>query len=181
MYKYDPYTGRHKKVTKNRLRNVLITIVIAFLLSILTRKFILFPYTIKNDFMEPTYAKGKTVYITPLYNKNNLVYGDIVFVRSAYNQSKIFIARVIGRPTDRVYIKNRRVYINDRSLELSNKLLFNDKRPSFPVSFSRRDNMEEIFVKEDSYFLLADNRDIAFDSREMGLVHKTLIIGKIVF
>lgn len=180
-YKYDPFTGRHKRVPRNRLRNAIIAIFIAVCLSFLTKKFFLFPYTVQNNFMEPNFKKGSTVYITPLYNKNNLDYGDVVFVKSNYDQSKIFIARVIGRPTDRVYIKNKSVYVNDRSLEKTYDLLKNDERPSFPATFSRRDNMEEIFVKENHYFLLADNRDIALDSREMGLIDKGLIIGKVLF
>lgn len=51
----------------------------------------------------------------------------------------------------------------------------------FPKSFSGRDNIEEVFVKDRNFFLLSDNRDECLDSRELGLISEEKIIGKMVF
>ena len=91
------------------------------------------------------------------------------------------LARVVGRKGDRVSLKNKKLFRNGNQISESDKVIFTDKRSPFAPSFSRRDNLDEILVKEKTYFLLADNRDEGIDSRELGLIAQDSILGKVLF
>jgi len=49
------------------------------------------------------------------------------------------------------------------------------------MTFSFRDNMPQLKLEDDEWFVLCDNIDFGFDSREFGPIHKSNIIGRIIF
>ena len=97
------------------------------------------------------------------------------------SDSSVLLARVVGRKGDRISIKNKKLFRNGNQISETNFVLFTDKRSPFSGSFSKRDNLDEVLVKEKSYFLLADNRDEGIDSRELGLISQDSILGKVLF
>lgn len=92
-------------------------------------------------------------------------------------QKNYLIKRVIALPKDKIEIKDKTVYLNDKVLYETRKV-HNDER-ILEARISSRDNMEAIIVPYNSYFLLGDNRDYNYDSREFGAVHFRDIIGKV--
>lgn len=175
----------HSREKKNRRKKIyiriLMSIFIGLIIAVTIRKFILFPHTMTNNFMAPNFVAGKTVYITPIFNRSYLLIGDMVLIKHPLNDT-IFISRIAGKTGDRIAIINKIFYRNGNEIANSpGKYLFSDSRTPFPADFSSRDNLPEIIVKENSFFVLADNRDEGLDSREIGLISTKNLIGKALF
>ena len=99
--------------------------------------------------------------------------GDIISLD--YEDTKYLIKRVIGLPGDTIEIKDNTLYINGEVYEenyLDEGLIYDD--------FSLKDLGYDV-IPEDMYFVLGDNRENSLDSREIGLVSKENVNGKIVF
>ena len=117
--------------------------------------------------MHPTLENGEVLVLNKFkYKIFDVKRGDIVSLK--YANTKYLIKRIIGLPGDTVYIKDSKVYINNEVYEefyISKDLKYED----FNVQSTIPENM---------YFVLGDNRVDSIDSREIGLVSKSDIIGK---
>ncbi len=105
------------------------------------------------------------------YRISEVKRGDIISLK--YADTKYLIKRVIGLPGDTIKIKNNKVYINEEILNegyISSELVYDD--------FSL-ESLNYSKIPENMYFVLGDNRENSLDSREIGLVPKEDIIGKI--
>lgn len=179
-YKAKSQLPDHIEFFKRLFIRILISILLSLLLVYTIKYFFLFPYTITNDFMNPEFKKDSKVFITYLFQRDKLLIGDVVLVK-INSEGNVLLARVVGRKGDRVSIKNKKIFRNGNQINEGTKIIFTDKRSPFSSSFSRRDNLEEILVKEKTVFVLADNRDEGVDSRELGLFPEDSIIGKLLF
>jgi signal peptidase I len=136
-----------------------------------------------NMFIQPTIVKGGSMHPT-LENKDLVItlktaylnsvpeQGDIVIFKSSF-EDKIYIKRVIGKPGDRVEVKNGHVYVNNRELQEEY------------ASTNYTEGNIDIIVPENKVFVLGDNRwpNASLDSRSslLGLVPMENIIGKTVY
>ncbi len=100
------------------------------------------------------------------------------------------LRRVVGIPGDTLYISNYLVYIKPAGysqflteFELT-KAKYTLTVPELSVKMDSRigsvGNMEAVTLKENEYFLLADNRREAADSRLWGAVHSSSFKGRAV-
>lgn len=179
-YKSKSQLPDHLEFFKRFFIRLSVSSLLSLAIVFITKFFLFFPYTIPNDFMNPEFKKGERVYITYLFQKDKLLIGDVVLVK-LNPEGSVLLARVVGRKGDRVSLKNKKLFRNGNQISESDKVIFTDKRSPFAPSFSRRDNLDEILVKEKTYFLLADNRDEGIDSRELGLIAQDSILGKVLF
>lgn len=108
--------------------------------------------------MNPTLKNGDILLLNKISNINRF---DIVVIK--YN-NKFIIKRVVGMPNDTLKIINGDVYVNNNLLKFENII---------------KDicNYDEIILKDDQYFILGDNRINSFDSRNIGVISKSNIIG----
>lgn len=170
--------NRNKNFSFKLVIRFLISFLISIILVFLLRDFYVFPYTISNTFMEPNLPKGKKVFFRKNISDSNLFIGNILMVKRA--DDSIFIGRLVGKPGDTIYIEDKKISRN--GLFTKDKFaVFNDSRAPLTEKVSNRDNLNEFTIKEKQYFILADNRDIGIDSRELGLVSIDSIIGKVWF
>ena len=98
--------------------------------------------------------------------------GDIISLD--YEDTKYLIKRVIGLPGDDIDIIDNQLYINGEVYKedyLDDNLNYDD--------FSLQD-LGYATIPEDYYLVLGDNREDSIDSREIGLISKDEINGKIV-
>ena len=81
-----------------------------------------------------------------------------------------FIFRVIGLSGEKVELKSGKVFINDKLLEEPFE------------KYSSNDNFGPIFVPENEYFLLGDNRSESYDSRfwKPSTIKRENILGKAI-
>lgn len=80
------------------------------------------------------------------------------------------IKRVIGIPGDTLkFTKDDKLYINDEEVNYP-----------FDIIGTTRGIDEEINLDYQFYYVLGDNRDIAYDSRTFGKVSKSQIVGVVI-
>ena len=76
-------------------------------------------------------------------------------------------------------IREKKVYINGSFLEESWANINNDLR-FLNSEVSGRDNFGPYIIGYNEYFVLSDNRDYGYDSRDFGSVNFSFINGKVI-
>ena len=121
-------------------------------------------------------------YIFPLQGPKR---GEIIVFQFPLDPKKDFIKRCIGVPGDTIEIKDKRLYLNDKSQEETYAIHTDEKvypnSRHLPVMYGNRDNLGPIVVPENSYFVMGDNRDHSYDSRFWGPLEREYIKGKALF
>jgi signal peptidase I len=174
---------------KSKLREYAEAIIVALILALIIRAFVVQAFKIPSGSMKPTLLVGdhilvlKFIYGTkiPFTDKRILVFtepkrGDIIVFRYPQDPTRDFIKRVIGVGGDVVEERNKVVYINGKPLhEPYVQHTDNDIRP---LSKDVRDNFGPVYVPEGKLFVMGDNRDQSYDSRYWGFVDMKDVKGK---
>ena len=95
------------------------------------------------------------------------------------SKKRYLIKRIIGLPNETIEIREKKVYINGSLLEESWANINNDLR-ILDSEVSGRDNFGPYIVGYNEYFVLSDNRDYGYDSRDFGSVNFSFINGKVI-
>ena len=174
---------------KSRLRENIEALVIAILLALFIRAFVVQAFKIPSGSMKNTLQIGdhilanKFIYGVklPYFNTTIIPYkkpqrGDIVIFKFPLDPKKDFIKRTIGVSGDIIEIRDKKVYVNKKRLE-QDYAIYTDLR-IIPKAMQPRDNFGPITVPEDSIFVMGDNRDNSHDSRFWGFVNLKDIKGK---
>ncbi len=174
---------------KSVFREYAEAIIIAILLALFIRTFVIQAFKIPSGSMLPTLMIGdhllvnKFIYglrvpfsgktLVPIKDPKS---GDIIVFRFPKDRSIDYIKRVVGVPGDRIQVKDKKLYRNDKRVD--------DPHAHFsstnvlPASVSPKDNFGPITVPEGKYFVMGDNRDNSSDSRFWGFVEDSDILGK---
>jgi len=184
-----PDESLKEKPVKGKLRENVEAIIIAIILALFIRTFIVQAFKIPSGSMIPTLLIGDHILVSkfiygvklPFINTTIIPgtdpdYYDIVVFKCPKDPQKDYIKRVIGLPGDMVEIKNKVVYINGEIKE-DPRAFFSDTRGS-PLMNRPRDNYGPVKVPDDSIFVMGDNRDHSYDSRFWGFVEKKALKGK---
>jgi len=180
-----------QKPKKSQLRDWTEALIVAAILALIIRTFVVQAFKIPSGSMEDTLLIGdhllvnKFIYGTQLPFADEPVLairqpeqGDIIVFEfpedrgKSYFKRRDFIKRIIGLPGDKVEIRNKNVYINGVRV-ITPEAVFKDGN----LTAGPRDNMREIEVPQDSYFVMGDNRDRSYDSRFWGFVKRSEIKG----
>ena len=167
-------------------------ILLAFALALFIRIFIVQAFRIPSGSMENTLLVGdfllanKFIYGAriPLIDIRLPAWrspdpGDIVIFQYPRDPSRDFIKRIVAGPGQKVEIKDKILYVDDKRAVDPSKAKYIDsvilKRRSVA---NTRDNYGPKIVPEDCYFVMGDNRDSSEDSRYWGFLKRDLIRGK---
>jgi len=166
-------------------------IVIAVVLALCIRTFVVQAFKIPSGSMEPTLLIGDHILVNkfiygfavPFVDKKLMTFaepqrGDVIVFIYPLDPDKDFIKRVIAVGGDSVQIKDKKIYINgsvanDPHGFYSEPLVLNDR-----VRGGSRDNYGPITVPQGSLFVMGDNRDKSYDSRFWGFVSVNKVKGK---
>lgn len=175
--------------SKSAVREYTEAIIIAVLLALFIRAFVVQAFKIPSGSMKQTLLVGDHILVNkfifgirmPILNKEIIHFKDpdrqdIIVFRYPEDRSKDFIKRVIGVPGDTVRIQDKKVYVNDQLL-IEPYVSFTDSK-ILPGSVNRRDNMAPVVVPPDHLFVLGDNRDESYDSRFWGFVNMDDLKGE---
>ncbi|MCI5997173.1 MAG: signal peptidase I [Peptoniphilaceae bacterium] len=146
-------------------------IVIALVLSFGLRTFVVSSTVVDGRSMNPTVNHGDRLLVNKLFfMKKNITRGDIIdfYVPSA---KKYYLKRVIGVEGDTVEIIENRVYLNGKMLE--------EDYVSTNITTPHNENTKWV-VPKDHIFVLGDNRSNSRDGRDLGVVPRSDIVGKVV-
>ncbi|HTP64624.1 MAG TPA: signal peptidase I [Geobacteraceae bacterium] len=173
---------------KHIVREYTESIVIAVILALIIRTFLVQAFKIPSGSMEDTLAIGDHILVNkfiygskiPFIDKRILKIrdprrGDVIVFEYPKDPSKDFIKRVIGTPGDVIEEKDKKVYVNGQPYENPHEV---HKEPDLiPREQNPRDNFGPVTVPADSYFVMGDNRDRSYDSRFWGFVRNSKIRG----
>ncbi|MDV5105650.1 signal peptidase I [Clostridium perfringens] len=131
----------------------IIPILATLLLATLIHQFLLFKIKVPTGSMMPTVEIGDQLFVTKIYNPNNIKRGDIVVFNSDELKEPL-LKRVIGLPGEHVEIKSDgSVYINGNKLEEDYVKYQGGKTD---MSFD---------VPSGKFLMLGDNRNNSDDAR----------------
>ena len=178
----------HQK-TKSTFREYAESILIAILLALFIRAFVVQAFKIPSGSMIPTLLVGDHILVNKfifgarvpysdhrLFSLTHPKRGDVVVFLEPRERQKDFIKRVIGLPGETIQVVNRRVYINGEPLDEKGYAYFSN-----PSQGRELDYFGPLEIPEDSYFMMGDNRENSSDSRVWGPVSFSLIKGKAFF
>lgn len=179
---------RKEKKQRNRL-DILLTIcdyarvfVIAILISLLVFTFGVRKKVVSGNSMYPILEDKEDVLINVAASYfTKIDRFDIVVVKNENEEHDLWVKRVIGLPGETIAYKDGKLYVNDQIVEENfldttymEKIM---KEKSLSV-FTQ--DMEEVTLEKDEYFLAGDNRVNSLDSRtaSVGPFHRNQIIAK---
>jgi signal peptidase I len=184
----SPGAGVQKR-SKGALREYTEAILIALILALFIRTFIVQAFKIPSGSMIPTLEIGDHILVNkfiygiriPYTEKHFFLFtkperGDIIVFIYPEDPKKDFIKRVIGVGGDLIEIRDKRVYINGE-LYNHDPGVYTDPRV-IPGGLDPRDNFGPVRVPKDHLFVMGDNRDNSRDSRYWGFVPFGLVKGK---
>lgn len=146
--------------------------VIALVIVIPIRVFIVEPFVVSGSSMFPTFKNGDYLIIDKIsYELGNPKRDDVIVFRYPKDQTKFFIKRIIGLPNETVDIKGNIVTI-------TNYLHKDGFKLDEPYIKNIANSDTHFELKSDEYFVMGDNRSASSDSRYWGAVKKKLLVGK---
>lgn len=175
-------------VKKSVIRDWVESIIIAFLLALVIRAFIVQAFKIPTGSMRMTLVEGDLILVNKFIYGAKVPFtglrlpairqpkrGDVVVFIYPEDKSKDFIKRLVGLPGDVVEIKGGSIYINEKPATeaIFNQIYYyNRGQLSLPT--------DRMVVPKDSYFVLGDNSVTSKDSRYWGFVPKDNLLGEAI-
>lgn len=150
------------KITKKRIiicSIILVLLILAIIGGILKSKDEASTFTIDGQSMEPALSDGDTIKINKNYNLDRF---DIVVFK--FNDTT-YIKRVIGLANEKIEYIDNKLYIND---ELVEDPYNNGETEDFSITLS-----------DGEFYCLGDNRAMSIDSRKLGRMKNSYILGEI--
>ena len=151
------------------IKDWVVSIVIAVVLAMIIRTFVVELYLVDGPSMRPTLQHAQRLVVNKfIYHFRAPEKGEVLIFRYPKDPSRDFIKRVIAVPGDTIEIKDGNVFVNG---ELQNEdYILSKCRGDYPKST----------IPEGHIFVMGDNRNNSEDSRfpDVGFVPFDLIKGK---
>ena len=170
---------QNKKKRKSVVREYAEAIVIAIVLALIIRMFVIEAFKIPSGSMIPSLLVGDHLLVSKFtYKFGEPKRGDIVVFKYPHDPSRNFIKRIIGVGGDTIEIREKVVYVN--GVKREEPYVQHVFEEVLPARYSPRDNFGPVTVPSNAYFMLGDNRDSSLDSRfwDNRFVNRRAIVGK---
>lgn len=187
---------KEKKTRKNSTFREYFELIVetaVFVFFVMT--FVVQAFQIPTGSMEPTLLVGdfllvnKLAYVHPataleraVLPRKKVERKDIVVFKYPNDLSKDYVKRVIALEGEKIEIKDKQVYINDKPIEEDYKVHTDSqvftKSEYYQYDDSIRDNFGPVVVPPGHFFVMGDNRDNSADSRYWRFLPLENIKGK---
>jgi signal peptidase I len=182
------------EMKKRKLWEYTKAIVIALMLALLIRTFVVQAFKIPSGSMMPTLLVGdhllvnKLLYGTPvdipltqitIFRMPGIrkpARGEIIVFKYPDDPNRDFIKRVIAVEGDIVEAKNKKVFVNGKVID--EPYIQHVDNSIYTIRLEPRDNFGPYLVPKDKFFVMGDNRDQSYDSRYWGYVDLKDIRGE---
>jgi signal peptidase I len=152
-------------------------IIIAIVLALIIRTFVVQAFKIPTGSMRPTLIEGDRILVNKfIYRFTQPKRGDVIVFISPEDKKKDFIKRLVGLPNEEIQIVNGAILVNDSPVD-ENSVLKNQHY------YNRGDfgaENQNIKVPNDAYYVLGDNSISSRDSRYWGFMPKKYLLGKAI-
>ena len=149
-------------------REVLEVVVIAVVLALVIRFFVVEPFYIPSESMLPTLEVNDRIIVSKVnYYFTSPERGEILVFKYPLDLSQNFVKRLIAVGGETVELKNSVLYINGEAVP----------EDYLPPDL-RYSNFGPVEVPEGHFFMMGDNRNSSSDSRTWGYVDEELLIGR---
>ena len=178
-----------KGIVKSQTREWVESILIALVLALIIRAFIVQAFKIPSGSMIPTFEVGDRIFVNKYIYGAKVPFtnfrlpavrqprrGDIIVFVSPEDRKKDFVKRLIATPGETVEIKDGKIYINGKVVNEPASI----KKVYYRNEGDYGKEGQVITVPKDSYFALGDNSASSRDSRYWGFVPKNNLLGKVV-
>ncbi|MGA2433332.1 MAG: signal peptidase I [Acidimicrobiales bacterium] len=175
-----PDTGFEKPRRKHSGRRAFIEwgliVILAVLVSLFMRTFVLQTYFIPSASMEPTLQVGDRIMVSKLsLDFGSIHRGDILVFKAPPAEDcgtpvPDLVKRVIGLPGDHLTSKGNTIYVNGKPL----KITWTHYEPLGKA-------IGNVVVPKNRYFMMGDNYPDSCDSRYWGTVPRSDIVGRAFF
>jgi len=172
--------------SKSIIREYVEALIIALVLAMIIRTFVVQAFKIPSESMLPTLLVGDHLLVNKfsygvkipfsdkyLYEGSDPELNDVVVFEYPNNPELDYIKRVIGLPGDKIEVRNKQLFRND---ELISEDFIENRDPNFNVP--TRDDFGPVVVPDGKFFVMGDSRDNSQDSRFWGFVDKSAMHGK---
>ncbi len=184
-----------KEFKKSTVREYFESIVIAVILALFVRTFVLQAFKIPTGSMENNlligdhllvnkfvYAPTASAVERALMPISTIKRGDVLVFKYPVEPDRDFIKRVIGLPGETLELKEKKIYINGKPLDEPYVHFLEEPRHNAELSevtsSDVRENFGPVTVPPDQYFMMGDNRDNSADSRYWGFMPRDYVKGK---
>jgi signal peptidase I len=176
---------------KSTVREYFESIVIAVILALFIRTFVVQAFKIPTGSMENNLLVGdhllvnKLVYAPTVSALERVIMpvdqverGDIVVFKYPEDPERDFIKRVIGLPGETLEVRNKQVYINGTALDEPYVRFIQPPAGPGGSSYDVRERYGPVTIPANQYFVMGDNRDNSQDSRYWGYLPREFVKGR---
>ncbi|EKD23852.1 MAG: hypothetical protein ACD_81C00165G0003 [uncultured bacterium] len=157
------------------LREIIEIVLVAVLVVFGVRTFLVQPFLVSGASMEPNFHGGDYILINELsYRFREPERGEVVVFRYPGDEKTFFIKRVMGLPGERIVVTDGELYVYSEE-NAEGKLITEGYLPRDLRTVGEKD----ITLATGEYFVMGDNRDASFDSRQWGALKRDEIIGSV--
>lgn len=188
--KLTPMATENEKISsKSSLRENIEAILIAIVLALFIRTFVVQAFKIPSGSMKETLKIGDHILVNKFLYGTRIPFtdiallpltspkhGDIVVFKFPEDPDKDFIKRVVGVEGDTIEIRNKQLFVNGAPADYE-QAIFTDP-VTIPGGVQPRDNFGPVRVPPGTLFVMGDNRDHSYDSRFWGGVDMKAVKGK---
>ena len=184
-----------KAFKKSTVREYFESIVIAVILALFIRTFVVQAFKIPTGSMENNLLIGDHLLVNKfvfgpaassiegtLLPIGTIRRGDVIVFKYPEEPGRDFIKRVIGLPGDTVELRDKKVSINGTPLDEPYVHFLEPPGQSTELrevtSFDVRERYGPVAVPPNQYFVMGDNRDNSQDSRYWGFLPRGYVKGR---
>lgn len=177
---------------KSTAREYFESILIAVVLALFARTFVVQAFKIPTGSMEPNLLIGDHLLVnkfvfapslsrleSALLPNRDIRRGDIIVFKYPEEPERDFIKRVIGLPGETIELRNKKVYVNGAAIdEPYAHFLFPASPEGQAKPWDLRETYGPVTVPSDQLFMMGDNRDNSQDSRFWGFLPRSFVKGR---
>ena len=157
------------------LREIIEIVLVAVLVVFGVRSFLVQPFLVSGASMEPNFHGGDYILINEIsYRFREPERGEGIVFRYPGDERTFFVKRIVGLPGERVVVTGGELYVyeNDGS---AGTLINEEYLPKDLQTMGEKD----MVLGSEEYFVMGDNRDASFDSRQWGALERSEMIGSV--
>ncbi len=159
--------------TYANIKEIVKFVIISLIIVVPIRMWVAQPFIVSGASMEPNFLNGDYLIVDELSLLLRNPERNEVVVLKLPNNSSFLIKRIIGLPNEKIEIKEGKIRVfnekNNDGFILKEKFI-NETPITYPDA--------KITLKNNEYFFLGDNREKSLDSRMLGSIPKSNIIGR---